>query len=118
MQRGDQRRTGRRGGRHLAVLDRLQRSVAANSPDTYCQYPNGTRERPAGFPNGINAYHTLAQIARTSPSQIDLQQVLLRRDALSGRRELPCQTGDTLNQVFQSIGTSLTAPRLYPDDTN
>jgi Flp pilus assembly protein TadG len=92
-------------------------SVNTSNADTYCQYPQGTRETAPGYPGGLPAYHTLAQIARdsSSPTQSDPTKFFCVGTPSSSAE--PCQDGDTLTEVFKSIGTQLTASRIYSDDT-
>jgi Flp pilus assembly protein TadG len=78
-----------------------------------CQSSSGGNEVP-----NINAYTTMANIARNDddPSQPDLTKFFCPGTTVQ-LPGLPCQDGSTLSQVFQSIATSLTTPRLFPDDT-
>ena len=78
-----------------------------------CKKPNnGGDESPF-----ITAFHTLAQIARTSPAINDPKKFFCVGTPTPQQGE-SCQNEANLSQVFQSIGTSLTASRIYPDDTS
>ena len=92
-------------------------SVSSSSADTYCQYPAGTREVAPGYPGGLPAYHTLAQIARNNDTPNVSDPTKFFCVGTPSNPAEPCQDGSTLTQVFKSIGTQLTASRLYSDDT-
>ncbi len=92
-------------------------SVSSSNPDTYCQFPGGTREVAPGYPGGLPAYHTLAQIARNNDTPTVSDPTKFFCVGTPSNPAEPCQDGSTLTQVFRSIGTQLTASRLYSDDT-
>ncbi len=93
-----------------SIAYKLSNSVRCQNPDP--PLGNGNDESPR-----ITAYHTMAQIARdsTNPDQPDPSKFFCV--GTTSLPSEPCQSGDTLAEVFQSIGTSLTASRLFPDDT-
>ena len=84
-------------------------SIAYKIQNLNCTNPDGSNEAPS-----IDSYTTMSQIARNSdsPTVPDSSKFFCPGSSFSG-----CGSGSSLTQVFKSIGTQLTASRLYSDDT-
>ena len=85
------------------------------SSTTRCKNPDGSDEVPL-----IDAYTTMSEIARNSdsPTVPDSSKFFCPGTTLPNPPPpISCGNTATLTQVFKSIGTQLTASRLYSDDT-
>jgi len=75
-----------------------------------------------GSPGGcsgdtVDAYTAMGRIARNNVTPAVPDPTKFYCVQTTSRAGLPCQNAATLALAFQSIGTSLTAARIYPDNT-